>query len=644
MEFNGQTAPLFESASDRSFMKSLKEFIKSEKEQLCCPDEGPDEQRYTIYSTAFDKIIDYATAYKPILTAIKKEYDDSIASVKNDQHQAQLARGKLKAMLAQPTSFMYYRRRADQLQERIATIQRNTADLQSEIKRLRESRNKLQNSQQQETLELAAPAGPIPGLTLSESLNPESLDKHLEHLERKRNELLNKKQSRYVPVQVRNELDVKIKAVLNQRDELSVENDKLLLRFVKLFESGDYETAALHATTSPHGVLRNIDVLEKFKAYQEAVHPVLLFFWFLMISVPPGKPLPDKLSMEGVRCALQHGYVELVTFGVSQHRLTYTEELGDLLGSHGHDDLRVVDTCLALSQIMYSACSVSRKTALSMCKRGLTGAALEFIYNNKEFTIEDCVFVLRELPSVALLQDFTQPCDGTPALMSVGFICRYLLNSDLEDLAFHLLEQIQAGGQGVLEKTVLEDDMCSVESWGEIAARCEQTGRLPLAQDITSILLLQDGVVRLSPGLDDAKLMEHSPIRTPFRAPSEPPSDPRQNLLQSPVRTPSEPRQNTLQSPVRTPLEPRQNPIQSPVRTLFRAPSEPPSDPHQNPLQNPLQSPVRTLFRAPSEPSSDPHQNLLQSPVRTPFRAPSEPHSEPRQNPIQSPQQSDTLL
>lgn len=56
MEFNGQTEPLFESASDKSFMKSLKEFIKSEKEQLCCPDEGPDEQRYTIYSTAFEKV------------------------------------------------------------------------------------------------------------------------------------------------------------------------------------------------------------------------------------------------------------------------------------------------------------------------------------------------------------------------------------------------------------------------------------------------------------------------------------------------------------------------------------------------------------------------------------------------------------
>lgn len=56
MDFNAQDAPLCESTRDRNFMKSLKEFIKSEKEQLCCPDEGPDEQRYTIYSTAFHKV------------------------------------------------------------------------------------------------------------------------------------------------------------------------------------------------------------------------------------------------------------------------------------------------------------------------------------------------------------------------------------------------------------------------------------------------------------------------------------------------------------------------------------------------------------------------------------------------------------
>lgn len=51
MEFNEQTETGFESASVRSFMKSLKEFIKSEKQQLCCPD-----QRHTIYTTAFHKV------------------------------------------------------------------------------------------------------------------------------------------------------------------------------------------------------------------------------------------------------------------------------------------------------------------------------------------------------------------------------------------------------------------------------------------------------------------------------------------------------------------------------------------------------------------------------------------------------------
>ncbi|KAF4071351.1 hypothetical protein AMELA_G00272250 [Ameiurus melas] len=584
MEFNGRTEPLFESASDRSFMQSLKEFIKSEKEQSCCPDLGPDEQLYTIYSTAFDKIIDYATAYKPILTAIKKEYDDFVESVKSDQRRAQLAQGKLKAMLARPTSLMYYQRRAAQLQERISTIQRNTADLRAEIKRLQECKNEQEDSQQRERLEVTVPTGQIPGLSPSESLNLESLDKHLEQLEQKRNELLNKKKNQYVPVQVKTDLDVKMKVVLNQRDELSVENDKLLLRykrltclkealsrwaksgrrspllellsselkhvsemkvceddrkgfhadrseeddpgeikqsrrlaayverFVKLFEAGEYEDAAFHAAGSPHGVLRNMSVMEKFKAvtaYKGALPPVLLFFRSLMISAPPGKPLPETLSSEGVRCALKHGYVELVTFGVSQHRLTYSEEIGDLICIHGDDDLRLVDTCLALAQIVYSACGVLRKAALSMCKRGLTGAALEYIYHNKEFTIDDCMFVLRGLPSVDLLRDFTQPRDSVPALMSVGFICHYLLNSDLEDLAFHLLEQIHAGGQGAFEKTVLEDDLCSVESWSEIAARCEQTNRLDLAQDITSALLRQDGAMRLSPGLDGAKLMEH---------------------------------------------------------------------------------------------------------------------------------------
>ena len=58
------------------------------------------------------------------------------------------------------------------------------------------------------------------------------------------------------------------------------------------------------------------------------------------------------------------------------------------------------------------------------------------------------MFVLKGCPSLDLMQDFTQLYEGKPALLSVGFVCHSILNSDLEDLAFQLLQKIYASGQG----------------------------------------------------------------------------------------------------------------------------------------------------------------------------------------------------
>ena len=66
----------------------------------------------------FIQVIEYATAYKTILTAIKKEYDSFISAIMKSDCKAKLAQGKLKARVAQPTSLMYCQRRAFQLQER----------------------------------------------------------------------------------------------------------------------------------------------------------------------------------------------------------------------------------------------------------------------------------------------------------------------------------------------------------------------------------------------------------------------------------------------------------------------------------------------------------------------------------------------
>lgn len=42
--------------SDRGFFRSLSEFTAQEKEKQRCPEEGPDQLRYTVYRTMFSKV------------------------------------------------------------------------------------------------------------------------------------------------------------------------------------------------------------------------------------------------------------------------------------------------------------------------------------------------------------------------------------------------------------------------------------------------------------------------------------------------------------------------------------------------------------------------------------------------------------
>lgn len=61
-------------------------------------------------------------------------------------------------------------------------------------------------------------------------MNPAALAKHLEYLERKRDDLQIKRRSQYVSVSVKDDLDNKMRSALDQRDELAVENERLQLR------------------------------------------------------------------------------------------------------------------------------------------------------------------------------------------------------------------------------------------------------------------------------------------------------------------------------------------------------------------------------------------------------------------------------
>ena len=64
------------------------------------------------------QIIDYVTAYKPLLTAVKAEYEDCIDTILRGQKEAFFLSGKLKAMASEPSTIRNYRKRSDQLEQR----------------------------------------------------------------------------------------------------------------------------------------------------------------------------------------------------------------------------------------------------------------------------------------------------------------------------------------------------------------------------------------------------------------------------------------------------------------------------------------------------------------------------------------------
>ena len=58
------------------------------------------------------------TAYRPVLTLIKKEYEDTIETIKKGQREAAFLQGKLKAMASEPSTLRNYKKRGDELEEK----------------------------------------------------------------------------------------------------------------------------------------------------------------------------------------------------------------------------------------------------------------------------------------------------------------------------------------------------------------------------------------------------------------------------------------------------------------------------------------------------------------------------------------------
>ncbi|XP_078086009.1 clathrin heavy chain linker domain-containing protein 1-like isoform X6 [Mustelus asterias] len=456
-----QTFPSSRSLADRNLLCRIRAHLKTETEELGCPEQGPDEQRYIIYKDVFDKVIDNATAYKNILTSIKKEYEETINILHKGREDSLFLQRKLKSMASEPMTLMAYKKRASQLQNKLELIKQNTAGLEAQLQAVKNSRN-VKCEPAEETLppqDEVSHIKSIPGLTLKESINVDDLCKHLRKLEKKLNDLRFAKETKYVPVEIKTELIQDINRQMQQWDELVMLNKELKLRYKRLKLVADAVAAWGHSGKKVSLTKFILPSLTEANSLEE----VDSLWPELFDDNDPGK------------------------INESAYLLEYVERFHKLFNDK-----------------QYKAAAMH----VANCPRGILNN-LEVMERFKD----DYLFLLSKCPSTELIQCLTHEWNGNPAVFSTGIAVLWLISNDHKEVGFHLLKEVYDSGQGALEQIILNDTHCTLEDWQDIADACNIQNYNALADSIFTVLTSQEGGTVITITTDDdndgARLTEH---------------------------------------------------------------------------------------------------------------------------------------
>ncbi|XP_054329993.1 clathrin heavy chain linker domain-containing protein 1 isoform X7 [Pongo pygmaeus] len=460
--------------NDKEFLESMQRYIITETERLGCSEEGPADEYYIIYRNVFDKVIEHVTAYKSILTSIKKEYDAFIETIKKGRRTTFCLHGKLKGLAAEPTALVYHRKRTIQLEAKMRIIESNSSKIQSQIDQIKQCRAEYDTKEVKYCTFSKDPSKPIPG-------------------------------------------DQGIVEELMEDDPRRAKEAEIMLHYIERFNElislGEYEKAACYAANSPRRILRNIGTMNTFKAagkIRGKPLPLLLFFEALFITSHAFRcPVDAALTLEGIKCGLSEKRLDLVTNWVTQERLTFSEEAGDVICDYGEQDTYNKAKCLALAQIIYSECGLHKKAILCLCKQGQTHRVMEYIQQLKDFTTDDLLQLLMSCPQVELIQCLTKELNEKQLSLSFGLAILHLFSVDMKTVGIKLLQEISKGGIDAVESLMINDSFCSIEKWQEVANICSQNGFDKLSNDIMSILRSQAAVTEISEEDDAVNLMEH---------------------------------------------------------------------------------------------------------------------------------------
>lgn len=77
---------------------------------------------FSFFSQAFNQLLDHLTAYKDILTDVKREYETCINAIGRGQKQSQFLKNKIKFLSSVPVATAGYQRRKQDLQAKYASL------------------------------------------------------------------------------------------------------------------------------------------------------------------------------------------------------------------------------------------------------------------------------------------------------------------------------------------------------------------------------------------------------------------------------------------------------------------------------------------------------------------------------------------
>ncbi|GAB5569621.1 clathrin heavy chain linker domain-containing protein 1 isoform X1 [Prionailurus iriomotensis] len=551
------------SRSDKEFLESMQRYIITETERVGCNEEGPADEYYIIYRNVFDKKkIDQKTAFSKMRV------------IENNSSQIQLQIDQMKQLRAEydAKEAKYHTFSKDPSKPIPGMTLQESVSLDALTKYLKHLEDKYAEIKQvmlkkYVPVQRKADLDEEMMVTLKRRDLAENLNKELQ-FRHQRLQIISNALTSWVKSDMSSSFQDFVEQIQKTKDlhgdqgiiEELLEDDpgkakeaEILLSYIErgfkficntvdpvchsfvncggfneLMLLGEYEKAACFAAHSPRRILQNIGTVNKFKAVGKIrgkPFPLLLFFEAIFsTSHACRRPIDAELTLEGIQCGLSEKRLDLVINWVTQERLTFSEEAGDVIYDYGEQDTYNKAKCLALAQMIYTECGLHKKALLCLCKQGQIHGAMEYIQQFKDFTSEhegqpqavlrgqpgslqeglkkklsterltkaqrdDLMDLIKLCPHTELIQCLTREWNGKPPSLSFGLAILHLFSVDMKKVGIKLLQDISKGGKGIVEHLMINDPFCSLENWQEVANICLQNGFDKLSQDDTVNLM-----------------------------------------------------------------------------------------------------------------------------------------------------------